>query len=143
MTRDDAIDRHPHLKEYTTMKTFSVLVAHDVPHYGVIEVEADSADHALKILEDRPLDETMDEACNDPAYENSICARVVHIRDEHGNCSHEDTPLDNSYREWSAVEDLTAALRQAEAYLSGCDTRTTPAQLVQRINAALAKAGAA
>ena len=124
------------------MKKFSVLVAHDVPHYGTIEIEARDADHALEILKDRPLDETLDEACNDPAYENSICARIVHMQDDAGNVTHEDTALDKSYEEWSAVEDLTTALRQAEAYLSGCDTRTTPAQLVERINAALAKAGA-
>ena len=124
------------------MKTFSVLVAHDVPHYGTIEIQAETADQALEILEERPLDEITDEACNDPAYENSICARVVHIKDEDGNCSHENTPLDNSYRELGAIDELITALHQAEAYLSGCDTRITPAQLVQRINAALAEAGA-
>jgi hypothetical protein len=118
------------------MKKFSVLVAHDVPHYGVVDIEAESADRALEILMDRPLDETLDEACNDPAYENSICARVVYIRDENDNCSHEDTPLDNSYREWGAIGELIEACNAALLREDIAD-----GELGDKLRAALAAAG--
>jgi hypothetical protein len=124
------------------MSKFTVLVAHDVPNYGTLKIEARDADHALEILKAKDLAEITKEAVFDPAWDSSICARIVHIEDEHGNVSHEDTPLDETYAEWCALPDLTSALRDAEALLSGFDTRKTPAALLQRINAVLAKAGA-
>ena len=122
------------------MPKFTVLVAHDVPHYGTIEIEAADADQALARIREMDLEDVLDEACNDPAFDASICARIVHMQDEAGNTAHEDTPLDYRYAEWCAVDDLTSVLRQAGDYLSGSDTRVTPAMLVQRIEAALGKA---
>ena len=124
------------------MIKFTVLVAHDVPNYGTLKIDARDADHALEILKSKDLSEITDEAVFDPAWDCSICARIVHIEDEHGNMSHEDTPLDETYAEWCAITDLTTALREAAALISGCDTRQTPAALLDRINAALGKAGA-
>jgi hypothetical protein len=122
------------------MPKFSVLVAHDVPHYGTVEIEAANADQALAKIKEMSLDDILDEACNDPAFDASICARIVHMQDEAGNTAHEDTPLDHKYAEWCAVDELTSALREAEAYLSGFDTRKTPALLARRIRAVLGEA---
>lgn len=124
------------------MTKFTVLVAHDVPNYGTLKIEARDADHALEILKSKDLSEITEEAVFDPAWDSSICARIVQIVDEHGNVSHEDTPLDDTYAEWCAIPELTSVLRDAAALLSGFDTRKTPALLLQRINAALANAGA-
>ena len=52
-----------------------------------------------EILKARRLDDILDEASYDPAFDRSICARVVHIMDDAGNASHQDTPLDNTYAE--------------------------------------------
>ena len=98
------------------MPKFTVLVAHDVPHYGTLEIEAAHADQALAKIRAMSLDDVLDEACNDPAFDMSICARIVHMQDEAGNTAHEDTPLDHRYAEWCAVDDLTSVLRQAEDY---------------------------
>jgi hypothetical protein len=125
------------------MPKFNFLIGHDVPHYGYVEIVASDPEHALETLKAKPLHEILDNAVTDPAWDSSICARIVNMQDEEGESFFEDTALDNTYAEWSAVTDLTSALREAEAYLSGADTRTTPAQLVDRINAALAMAGAA
>ena len=125
------------------MPKFTVLVAHDVPHYGTLEIDAADADQALAKVRNMDITDVLGEACNDPAFHSSICARVVHIEDEAGNVAHEDTPLDQSYAAWAAVDDLTSVLREAEAYLSGFDTRQTPAMLARRINAALGRANEA
>jgi len=121
------------------MPKFTVLIAHDVPHYGTLEIDAADADQALAKLKEMDVDDAFAEACNDPSFEASICARVVHIEDEAGNTAHEDTPLDQSYADWAAVDELRSVLREAGDYLSGFDTRQTPAMLARRIHAALGK----
>ncbi len=126
------------------MSKFSILVGHDVPHYGEIEIHARDADHALEILQARPLCDTLDEACYDPAFDSSICARVVYIRDEDGNCSHEDTPLDNSYREWGAVSDLISALQKSRAFVANfSDDYEAAPPIIADIDEALTAAGVA
>jgi hypothetical protein len=122
------------------MPKFTVLVAHDVPHYGTIEIEAANADQALAKIREMYLGDILAGACFDPAFDASICARIVHMQDEAGNTAHEDTPLDHGYAEWCVIGDLTSLLRQAEDYLSGFDTRMTPAMLARRIRTALGKA---
>ena len=119
------------------MKKFTVLVAHDVPHYGTLEIKAADADQALAKIKRMDLAKVVREARHDPAFDASICARIVHMEDETGNITHEDTALDYRYAEWCAADELATLLRQAGDYLSGFDTRTTPAMLVQRIDAAL------
>ena len=79
------------------MKTFTVHLAQDVPHYGSIEIEAESAQQALDKLRARDLEEILDEAVYDPAWENYVCPRIVSINDESGNYFFEDTPLGDTF----------------------------------------------
>jgi hypothetical protein len=44
------------------MSKFTVLVAHDVPNYGTLKIEARDADHALEILKAKDLAEITKEA---------------------------------------------------------------------------------
>ena len=79
------------------MKTFTIHLAQDVPHYGSLEIEAESAQQALDKLRERDLEELLDETVYDPAWENYVCPRIVSIEDEHGNSSFEDTPLGDTF----------------------------------------------
>ena len=97
------------------MQEFTILVAHDVPHYGSVDIEARDADHALEILKARHFTAPRFACLMHPVssdLENPACARVVHILDEHGNASHEGTPLTDR-TDTGAVADLleSAALR--------------------------------
>jgi len=120
---------------------FTVLVAHDVPNYGTFELEARDADHALEILKAKNLSDITDEAVFDPAWDCSICARIVHMEDEEGNVFHEDTPLDKTYEEWSAVDDLVKALQRAEDFIENFDEDYDHGELLKQIRDALVKAG--
>lgn len=93
------------------MPKFNIIVAHNVPHYGTVEIEARDPDHALEVLKQKNLSGILDEAVLDPAWDSSNCARIVYMQDEQGNVFHEDTALDQSYREWSAVGDLIEAIK--------------------------------
>jgi hypothetical protein len=73
------------------MKTFSVLFAEDVPHYGVVEIKARNARAALKAAQAYNLSEVT----TDAEWENSVCKRVVYIEDPDGNTVHYDVPLDD------------------------------------------------
>ena len=74
------------------MKTYSVLFAEDVPHYGTVEIEAErrcrGALDAAKAYD-------LSEVTNDPEWENSVCKRIVHIEDPKATRIFHDVPLDN------------------------------------------------
>ena len=59
------------------MKTYSVLFAEDVPHYGSVEIEAENDAGAL----DAARGYDLSEVTTDPEWENSVCRRIVHIED--------------------------------------------------------------
>jgi hypothetical protein len=125
------------------MPKFNVLVAHDVPNYGTVEIEARDPDHALEVLKEKDLSDILDKAVFDPAWDSSICARIVYMRDQQDNIFHEDTALDLSYREWSAVGDLVEALRKAESFIAGFEDDECQEginELLGPIRAAIAKA---
>lgn len=73
------------------MKSYSVLFAEDVPHYGFAEIEAEDDAAALEAARDYDLSEVT----IDPEWENSVCKRIVHIEDPAGNTIAYDVPLDN------------------------------------------------
>ena len=72
------------------MKTYSILLAQDIPHYGTTEVEAADATEALA----RAKDLDFSEICLDPDWANPVCSRIVHIVDEAGAEVAHDIALD-------------------------------------------------
>ncbi len=75
------------------MKTYSVLFAEDVPHYGTAHIEAPNDAAALEAA--RAYD--LSDVTNDPEWENSVCRRIVHIEDPEGNVIHCDIALDDCF----------------------------------------------
>jgi hypothetical protein len=73
------------------MKTYTVLFAEDVPHYGTAEIEAENDAAAL----DAAKAYNLSEVTNDPVWENSVSKRIVYIEDAEGNTMFHDVPLDN------------------------------------------------
>lgn len=73
------------------MKTYSVLFAEDVPHYGVAEIEADNDAAALEAAKAYDLSEVT----TDAEWENSACRRIVWIEDQDGITIAEDISLDD------------------------------------------------
>lgn len=78
----------------TKTKTYSVLYAEDVPHYGTLEIEAATDAQAIaaaKTIGTDPLRNTT----TDPDFFNTVCKRIVHIEDEDGETIAENIPLDD------------------------------------------------
>ena len=71
------------------MKTYTVLYAEDVPHYGTSEIEAASDEEAVAMAITAPSDYT-----DDPDWNNTVCKRIVHIEGPEGIIA-EAIPLDN------------------------------------------------
>lgn len=102
------------------MQEFTILVAHDVPHYGTVDIEARNADHALEILKARHFTARRFECIMHSVssdLENTACARVVHILDEHGNASHEGTPLTDRTDTGAVADLLESAALLLDDYL--------------------------
>ncbi|MGH9721503.1 MAG: hypothetical protein ACRD8O_14940 [Bryobacteraceae bacterium] len=76
------------------MKTYTVIYAEDVPHYGHAEVEAADDDAAIERAVNRREDY---HDLYDPDFHNPVCRRIVTITDQAGNTVAEDISLD-SYR---------------------------------------------
>jgi hypothetical protein len=105
------------------MKTYSVLFAEDVPHYGTAEIEAKDDAAALEAAKAYDLSAVT----LDPEWENSVCKRIVYINDPTGNTIFNDVPLDNydlryggeeERRLSGAARDMLEALRLCEDVLS-------------------------
>ena len=78
------------------MKTYTVLYAEDVPHYGTREFDA--ADDTLAIERARAITPgAMSNYTNDPDYNNTRCRRIVHIEGPDGIIA-EFIPLDRRPR---------------------------------------------
>jgi hypothetical protein len=75
----------------SALKTYSVLFAEDVPHYGFAEIEAEDDAAALDAAKAYDLSEVT----VDPEWENSVSKRIVHIEDPAGNTVAYDVPLDD------------------------------------------------
>ncbi len=106
------------------MKTYKVLFAEDVPHYGVAEILAASDAAAL----DAARAYNLSEVTNDGEWENSGCKRILWIEDSDGNKVVEDVSLDDSFLRYggekerllcNAAPRLLKALEACEPELSG------------------------
>lgn len=104
------------------MKTYSILFAEDVPHYGFAEIEAENDAAALAAARDYDLCEVTIDA----EWENSVCKRIVHIEDPTGKTVFYDIPLDDYFlrcgekarRLCDAAAEMLEALKLCEDVLS-------------------------
>lgn len=121
------------------MKTYSVLFAEDVPHYGSVEIEAENDAGALEAARGYDLSEVT----TDPEWENSVCKRIVHIEDAEGNTIFHDVPLDNyALCLESEVAGMLEALKLCEDALAGLarlDDGTPSVSALNMVRAILAK----
>lgn len=74
------------------MKTYSVLYAEDVPHYGTHEIEAENDEAAIEAA--IAYHEAGSATVDDPSWNSSVCARIVNIQGPDGDIIDEDRPLD-------------------------------------------------
>src|SRR5207248_1410216 len=65
------------------MKTYTVLFAQDIPHYGTVDIEAENDDHAIEAARIYWRDVENDPV-SDPDWNSSVCKRIVEIADESG-----------------------------------------------------------
>jgi hypothetical protein len=77
------------------MKTYKVLYAEDVPHYGYHDIEAEDDQAAIEAAV--AFHESGDVSLYEAAWDSSVCARIVHIEDPDGNIIAEDKPLDDYF----------------------------------------------
>jgi hypothetical protein len=77
------------------MKTYTVLYAEDVPHYGQAEIEATDDDAAIEAARKVYAEGSLD--LYDPDWDNTICKRIVHIEDQDGEIIAEDIAIDSYY----------------------------------------------
>lgn len=130
------------------MKTYTILFAEDVPHYGTVEIEARNVAAALKAAKAYDLSEVI----TDPEWENSVCRRIVHIEDPEGNTVAHDIALDGFFLRSGGDKDRTLcdaaaemleALRLCEDVLSELarlDDGTPSVSALNAVRAAIAKA---
>jgi hypothetical protein len=105
------------------MKTYKVLFAENVPHYGVAEISAESDASAL----DAAAAYNISEVTNDGEWANSSCKRIVWMQDPDGNTVVEDSSLDDHFLRYGGEEErflcdaapqLLKALEASEPQLS-------------------------
>lgn len=77
------------------MKTYTVLYAEDVPHYGAHEIQAESDDAAIAAA--IALHERGSVTFDSAQWSSSVCARIVQIEDEGGTIIDEDRPIDDYF----------------------------------------------
>jgi hypothetical protein len=102
------------------MKTYTVLFAEDVPHYGVAEIKAENDAAAITLAKDYDLSEVTIDA----EWENSVCRRIIRIEDSEGTILAEDLSLDNCFLRYGGDADrilCDAAPRLLEALQWICD----------------------
>ncbi len=132
------------------MKTYTVLYAKDVPHYGCHEVQAGTDDAAIEAA--IALHEQGDVTFDDAQWSGSVCARIVNIQDEHGNTIDEDRPIDDYFLRsggtasrflCDAADEMLKALDCAESFIAGFEDDECQEgvdDLLGSIRAAIAKA---
>lgn len=96
------------------MKTYTVLFAEDVPHYGSVEIEA--PDDAIAIAQAKALDSSS--VTTDPDWSAAVCRRIVSIETAEGKAIAMDIALDgyhlrNGGDEDRRLCDAAPALRDA------------------------------
>jgi hypothetical protein len=122
------------------MKTYAILFAEDVPHYGFAEIEAEDDAAAIEAAKDYDLSEVT----TDPEWENSMCKRIVHIEGPDGKTIAADVALDDCFLRrgekdrilCDAAADLLAAAKKVVSRWEKGDL----AGAVRELDAAIAKA---
>jgi hypothetical protein len=100
----------------TSTKTYTVICAQNVPHYGSVEIDAIDDTEALAAAKAYDLS---DVAC-DPDWKNSTCKRIVTIEDEAGNVVAEDVALDNWFLYHAPID--TVLCEAAPGFLAALRT---------------------
>ena len=104
------------------MKTYSVLFAEDVPHYGLVDIKAEDNAAALRAA----IAYDLTQVTTGPDHKFGVCQRIVHIEDEEGNIIAEDIPLDDCFLRaggepfrllCDSAPGMLEALRRARDYL--------------------------
>jgi hypothetical protein len=113
------------------MKTYTVLYAEDVPHYGTREFEA--ADDALAIECARAITaDAMSKYTNDPDYSHTLCRRIVHIEGPDGIIAEDiyltpdDSLQDSAHHLAQALEFAIRAMNMAPSFDTGITNPENP-----------------
>jgi|CZKX01.1.fsa_nt_gi hypothetical protein len=85
------------------MKTYTILYAEDVPHYGTREIEAADDHAAVEVAKNAHADGSLD--LYDPDWNNTVCKRIVTITDGRGDVVAEDISLDSYRLEYGTDEE--------------------------------------
>jgi hypothetical protein len=81
------------------VKTYSVLYAEDIPHYGGVDLEAPNDAEALRLARSFDTGQVSYEGC----WDGAVCRRIVSIEDSAGKTVAHDIPLDD-YRLHHGIE---------------------------------------
>ncbi len=76
------------------MKTFTALIAEDVPHYSVIEIQAMDTVDAIEKAQNCDLSDVP----TNPDWHNIVARRIVEVTDEDENIVASFIPLDTPVR---------------------------------------------
>jgi hypothetical protein len=77
------------------MKTYTVLYAEDVPHYGAHDIKAENDQAAIAAA--AALHQIGGVSLTEANWRGAFCARIVHIADPDGNLIEVDRPLDDYF----------------------------------------------
>ena len=103
------------------MKSYTVIYAEDVPHYGVADIKAASDTEALAAARASDFADVVLE----PEWGNALCRRIVEIADEDSNVIADDIALDGCFVRYGGEPDrllcdmapeLLVVLREAGAF---------------------------
>lgn len=92
------------------MKKYEILYAQDIPHYGTVELEAESDAEILEAAK-AYWSATDVDPVDDPDWKNPVCKRIVVIRDEAGNEISNDIRCDDYSLEY--ITDEEVGIREA------------------------------
>jgi hypothetical protein len=87
------------------MKTYTVIFAQDIPHYGSVDIEAENDDHAIEAARIYWRDVENDPV-NDPDWNSCVSRRIVEITDESGKAIANDVRLDSYLLERATDEEI-------------------------------------
>ena len=87
------------------MKTYTVIFAQDIPHYGTVDIEAESDDHAIEAARIYWRDVENDPV-NAPDWNSCVSRRIVEIADESGKSIANDVRLDSYLLERATDEEI-------------------------------------
>jgi hypothetical protein len=75
------------------MKKYSILYAEDVPHYGILDIQAPDDEAAIELAKSHDPGAI----AHDADFENAACKRIVHIQDETDTLIATDIALDQTF----------------------------------------------